>query len=253
MDQFPPPPPPPLQPPPPVPPIPEPELAPDLPQVPWRAREGLLIVLFSLLSGGFVTALASRAFDENANLILFTTFVLEASLGIWVWLWVKLRHRLTLAALGLRIRAGDIGAGILAALLGVGAGAVVNAIVESIANQVSQEPVKAPQQLPEINQSAQWFFAGIAVVLIAPIAEELFFRGFMYQAFRRWRGVPQGMLLSAVVFAIAHVSLLIMPAIFALGVILAYLFERRGSLGATIAAHMSYNLIGFIALVMASR
>jgi membrane protease YdiL (CAAX protease family) len=44
----------------------------------------------------------------------------------------------------------------------------------------------------------------------------------------------------------------IMPSIFALGVILAYVFEKRGSVVATIAAHMAYNLIGFIIIVATS-
>jgi membrane protease YdiL (CAAX protease family) len=158
-----------------------------------------------------------------------------------------------LQQLGFHFRIGDLGAGVLAAGLGLASGAVITSLVLSIAKNVTHRTVTTPQQLPDINRNPQWVLAFFAVVIVAPIAEELFFRGFMYQALRRWRGVLQGVLLSALVFALAHVSLIIMPSIFVLGVILAYLFERRGSLAATIAAHMSYNLIGFIAIVATSR
>jgi membrane protease YdiL (CAAX protease family) len=236
-------------PPPPVPPIPEAQLTPDLEHVPWRAREALLIALLAFFTGGLVSlVIVSAVRDENLQ-VLLATVTLEASLGLWVWLWVKLRYRVGLGALGLKYRRGDLGAGALAALLGLGVGAVITQVVLSLAQDVAGRPVEPPQQLPEIERGPEIVLAGIAVVIIAPIAEELFFRGFIYQAFRRWRGVTQGMLLSAAVFAIAHISLIIVPSIFALGVILAYLFERRGSLAATMAAHIFYNAIGFTLIV----
>jgi hypothetical protein len=244
MDQLPPP------PPPPVPQLPEALLAPALPDVPWRAREGFLVVLFALVSGMFFSFLVARGFQSgDPTLQLIVVVLLEGSLGAWVLLWVKLRHGVGLRALGLRFKPSDIGAGILAALLGLGVGAVINAVVLSIAQDVTNKKVETPKQLPTIDHKPQWALAFIAVVIVAPIAEELFFRGFLYQALRRWRGVPQGILLSALFFGLAHVSPIIIPAIFALGVILAYVFERRRSLSATIAAHMTYNLIGFILIV----
>jgi CAAX protease family protein len=248
MDQFPPP------PPPAVPQLPEAMLVPEQGEVPWRAREALLIVLLALVTGGLLSALLARSFkSDDPTLQLLVVVLLEGSIGGWVLLWVKLRYGAGLKALGFNFKPSDIGAGALAALLGLGVGAVINAIVLSIAQQVQGKKVETPQQLPDINQKPQWLLAFVAVVIVAPIAEELFFRGFLYQALRRWRGVPQGILLSALFFGLAHVSPIIIPAIFALGVILAYMFERRRSLQSTIAAHMTYNLIGFILIVATSR
>lgn len=239
-------------PPPPVPQLPEPELAPELTEVPWRAREGFLIVLLALVTGGFFTMLAVTAIEDDTIVALLSTLLIEGSLGLWVFLWVKLRHRAGAAQLRLRWKRGDIGSGALAALIGLGAGAVISQIVLLIANNVSQRPVEAPAQLPEDLRGIEILLAGLAVVVVAPIAEELFFRGFLYQALRRWRGTTQGIVLSAVVFALPHVSPLIIPSIFALGVILAYLFEKRGSVVAAIAAHATFNLVGFIIIVVTS-
>ncbi|MGH2795949.1 MAG: lysostaphin resistance A-like protein [Actinomycetota bacterium] len=236
-------------PPPPVPELHGSDIAPEPTEVPWRAREAFLIVLISLVTGGFFTMLSVTAIEDETIAVLMATLLIEASLGFWVWLWVRLRHRVGAAALGLTFRRGDVGAGILAAVIGLAAGAAVTQLVLTIANNVTDRPVETPQQLPEIQHGTELFLAGIAVVIVAPIAEELFFRGFIYQALRKWRGPTQGMFLSAGVFAIAHVSPVIMPSIFVLGVILAYLFEKRASVVATIAAHVAYNMIGFIIIV----
>jgi len=236
-------------PPPPVPQLPEPVIAPELEQVPWRGREGFLIVIFALVTGGFFSILAVTMTKDRNIQTLLATICLEGSLGVWVWLWVKLRHNVGLSRLVGKPSRGDVGAGSLAALLGLAAGWAITALVLSITGAFTDREVKTPEQLPTLHHGAEIFLAGIAVVIVAPIAEELFFRGFLYQAFRRWRGVPQGVLLSAFVFALAHVSPIIIPSIFALGVILAFLFERRSSLVATISAHMVYNLIGFILIL----
>src|SRR3989442_10803292 len=121
MEQFPP------LPPPSGPPLPEPLSAPALTDVPWRAREGFLVAILALVTGGFFTLILTAALTPNGGvtpeqrnlLTLYATIIIEGALGVWVWLWVKLRHQSGLSTLGLRLRRGDIGAGMLAALLGL--------------------------------------------------------------------------------------------------------------------------------------
>lgn len=251
MDQFPPRfPPPPLQPPPPVPPIPQPELE-DAPAVPWRAREGLLIVLFSLLTGFFFSILAAATIEDRDTLQLVATILIEASLAAWVLIWVKLRHGAGLVSLGWRFRAEDIGTGFLAALLGLGASAAVSQVVISIYERLASKQLEQPEQLPESLSGGRVALAALAVVIVAPIAEELFFRGFLYQALRKWRGVPGAMVLSAFLFALAHGHPILILGIFPLGIILAYLFQRRNSIAATIAAHAFFNGISLILILSA--
>jgi membrane protease YdiL (CAAX protease family) len=86
-------------------------------------------------------------------------------------------------------------------------------------------------------------FGMIAVfaVAIAPPFEELAFRGLLHSGLRtRFRPVHAS-LLSAFVFAAYHMNLDAIPAIFLLGLFLAYLRERTGGLTAPIAAHACYN------------
>jgi uncharacterized protein len=251
MDQSPPREPPflPPPPPPPVPPLPTPQQTPEDTQVPWRAREGILILILSLLSGFFFSALAASAIEDRDTLQLVVTIIIEANLGMWVVLWVRLRHRVGPRALGWNFKLEDVGSGFLAALLGLGASAAASNLVISLYRAVSNNKVEQPEQLPTSLTGSRVALAVIAVVIVAPIAEELFFRGFLYQALRKWRGVPQATVLSGFLFALAHGHPLLILGIFPLGIILAFLFQRRNSLAATIAAHAFFNGISLIILL----
>lgn len=79
-----------------------------------------------------------------------------------------------------------------------------------------------------------------------PFFEEIFFRGFCYPAFKKRWGVFWGMVLSATLFALIHQNTFAFWPIFVLGVGLAYLYEKRGTLVPSIALHIVHNSI-FIA------
>lgn len=237
-------------------------LAPESTDVPWRAREGFIVALLAFLTGGFISLILTAVVnprpgaigeDTRNTLILLATILIEGSLAFWVWMWVRLRHRAGAKELKLGLKQGDIGAGVLAALLGLAVSWIVGGIITQLIEAIRGTPVTQPEQLPKDLHGVAIALAGFAVIVVAPIAEELFFRGFIHQAFRRWRSVLQASLLSALVFAIAHFDPLLIAGIFPLGVVLAYLFERRQSLGANITAHATYNLIGFILIVFVSK
>lgn len=81
----------------------------------------------------------------------------------------------------------------------------------------------------------------IAVVLVAPVAEELFFRGVVYNAWLREHGPRAALVGSSVLFALIHGSVFLFLPIAALGVALAVVYRRTGSLPAAIALHAGFN------------
>lgn len=94
--------------------------------------------------------------------------------------------------------------------------------------------------------------AGLLIVVLAPIAEELFFRGFVFAGLRRAMPIWPAIVLSAVIFGSLHLvggDIGVGIQIAVLGGILAYLYERTGSLWAPIAAHMINNSIAFTLLL----
>ena len=99
--------------------------------------------------------------------------------------------------------------------------------------------------------SPVWFF--IVGAIFAPLVEEIFFRGFLFQGFRERYGWVAGMLLSAAIFAIAHLDLVVLIPTFILGCLLAYVFHRSNSIWPGIILHFLVNAFGLIGAYFASN
>jgi membrane protease YdiL (CAAX protease family) len=81
----------------------------------------------------------------------------------------------------------------------------------------------------------------LSVGLAAPFFEEVFFRGFLYQALRKRLEPWAAILFTAVLFASVHPGFFQATLIFPLGVLLAYLMEKTGSLVPCIVVHFLLN------------
>jgi len=84
----------------------------------------------------------------------------------------------------------------------------------------------------------------VSAVVVAPVAEEVFFRGIL-QTFlvrvlgTRWRAI----ILASIAFGIVHVSQLhTVIALTLLGVLMGFAYERHGSILLPIAVHAAFNL-----------
>lgn len=94
-----------------------------------------------------------------------------------------------------------------------------------------------------IGLSAPLFLVvALNAVVVAPLAEEIFFRGFFYATLRRYLGPLGAISLSAFAFSFVHGSAFHFLPLFLIGFLLAYLYERTGSLVASIVAHATNNL-----------
>lgn len=90
----------------------------------------------------------------------------------------------------------------------------------------------------------------VIVVIGAPIAEELFFRGLVLRAVERRLGMPAAIAISATAFGVTHFEGLQTPALIAFGVVLGYLVHRTGRLGTAIIAHVAFNGVSIIVLLV---
>ena len=96
--------------------------------------------------------------------------------------------------------------------------------------------------LPEL--SAAWrAVVAFSAVVLAPLAEEVFFRGLLQSMLRRYLGRPWGaILVTSLLFAAVHGEYYdTVPALFVLGVALGYNYERCGRLYPSILIHMIFN------------
>ena len=93
--------------------------------------------------------------------------------------------------------------------------------------------------------------AGFMVIVVAPAAEEFFFRGFFYRALRSRFAVLPAAVIDGVLFGVIHwdftdsEALLLVPPLALLGVIFCLVYERTGSLFPVIALHALNNAIAF--------
>jgi membrane protease YdiL (CAAX protease family) len=96
-----------------------------------------------------------------------------------------------------------------------------------------------------------WFF--IVGAVFAPLVEEIFFRGFLFQGFRERYGWPAGMLLSSAIFAAAHLDLVALIPTFILGNVLAYVYHRSNSVWPGIFLHFLVNAFGLFGAYFATH
>jgi len=85
--------------------------------------------------------------------------------------------------------------------------------------------------------------AGFLMIILAPAAEEVMFRGMIYTAFRKRRSKWTAMVFTSLLFAFSHGQFIHFLAIFSTGLMLVYLFERTKSLVPSIVLHFSMNLL----------
>jgi membrane protease YdiL (CAAX protease family) len=82
--------------------------------------------------------------------------------------------------------------------------------------------------------------------IIGPFAEEVFFRGLAHTALRHRLGPLWGSVASAAFFALIHVSPLSLIPIFVMGLVLAAVYERTGTLAAPFALHALNNTVAVL-------
>jgi len=84
--------------------------------------------------------------------------------------------------------------------------------------------------------------------LVAPIAEEAFFRGYLFAGLCQHVGFRRAIVLSAMLFALVHILPTSWPPIFLLGVLFALLYEQTGSIWPAVIVHGAINAIAFLVL-----
>jgi membrane protease YdiL (CAAX protease family) len=108
---------------------------------------------------------------------------------------------------------------------------------------------KNPQKIVEdlgADQNTALLVAGaVAVIVVAPIAEEFFFRGFLFRVLRLRMGFWLAAITDGVLFGLVHGSFVIVPILAVLGIALCWVYERTGSLFPCIAIHALNNTLAY--------
>jgi uncharacterized protein len=113
---------------------------------------------------------------------------------------------------------------------------------------VSPDDTKLPDELGVKDSTYALLAVAFLVAVVAPIAEEFFFRGFFYGSLRNWKGPWPAAVITGLVFGAIHVgsaeAAFLLPLGF-FGFSLCLLRERTGSLYPGIALHCMNNSLAF--------
>lgn len=96
-------------------------------------------------------------------------------------------------------------------------------------------------QMRTATSSDNHFITLIIVGILAPIVEEVFFRGIIFTKLKNKINIKWAILIQALLFATIHMNLAQFSSCFILGIIAAFLYVRYDSMLAPIALHVSFN------------
>jgi membrane protease YdiL (CAAX protease family) len=213
---------------------------------------GVVLGLFRIDVDGPIGRLASVLVQAVVYIGLIRLLVVDGGALSWKAMGI-IRPRLP--ALG------DMGLGALTALPVIVATIPVAAIITRFL------PIAPESPLPPAGDTPGFIVNLLAGAVVAPISEEIMFRGFATTAWMRgmgrWRGVVRG----ALFFAVVHVLTISgidasqavgvalaafvgrIPVAFALG----WLFQRTGTIWASLGLHATFNAILLIIAEVAAR
>lgn len=118
---------------------------------------------------------------------------------------------------------------------------------------VKLAPDDAPEKLGAASGNSHMFFFAVLVAVLAPIAEEIFFRGMIFRALWNGVGLWPAAIISGLLFGALHIDattserLLQVVPLAVLGVSFALLYSWTGTLYSTIALHATNNAIAVAA------
>ena len=236
-----------------------------LSEKPWKPDGLLLLVLGLLLSLSLLMSateivrhfMHAKPDDNPPVLLVLQTLSLHASIFISVFFFLRAERMSWADAFGFKTP------GIRRALLWGAIVAIVFTPVGQGLNYLCARALEslhfapATEQAVETMQQAAPGFSRIYVVffavVIAPVGEEMLFRGILYPAIKQF-GFPRAAVLSSsFLFAAIHFNLPAFLPLMLLGIVLVILYEQTNNLLSCIFAHGLFNAIAAVMICFSSH
>lgn len=99
----------------------------------------------------------------------------------------------------------------------------------------------AVKLLREGNDALTVSLMAFSAAIVAPIAEEVIFRGYLYPVAKHFAGRPIAIIATSLIFAAGHGNVPLLLPLFLLGILMACAYEWTGSLWAAISIHFFFN------------
>ncbi len=116
-------------------------------------------------------------------------------------------------------------------------------------SDTDQADLEAPaRELTDKANGGGWVLLFLVIAVVAPIAEEVLFRGMLQRTLARVLPVWPTIVVTAAIFGVSHFQLLQFPALMAFGLVLSVLAHRSGRLGINTWAHVGFNATTIVLL-----
>jgi len=225
----------------------------------FRSRAVALLVLFyaGMLVGGLAQSRAGSEPAPGSTLdTLIRILAFQGAALVWVAGFLREHQVSWTSAFGLSnqgFRAVLIGITVACFFLPIAWGLQTGFV--RLITHLPRLALKPEEQLSVqvLRQAFSWFdraVLGIATIALAPVAEEILFRGILYPAIKRAGFKRLALWGTALLFAAIHVNLETFIPLFALAIVLTVLYEKTNNLLAPITAHAAFNALNFASLYM---
>lgn len=199
------------------------------------------LLYFALLSVSIVTILVSLL-SKNDQPGATVEFGAEIAMSAITIGWCLARWRQLVAVLLRRVRPWWLGVGVLCA---VPTFLVAHLCVEGL-NRLFV--IKDINYLEPFRREGYGFGWAVLSVCVQPgVIEELAFRGVIFSSLQRVLGDTETLFVTALMFAILHLSVPSIPHLFFMGVVLGWLRLRSGSIVAGMLLHFTHNFLVILA------
>ena len=239
-----------------APPPPPPPEAPTEPArvVPWDGRDLAITVLGGggvglFLSIGVVVPiyLAETTISTAAQLLILSLCI-YGPLCLFGWWFAIKRHGASLADAGFRW----VGVGPILLMIPAAIGLIILTGILSYVTSLFLGDVPTAQEQVIPNQNTLPVLDLVLLVLagaiFAPIAEEFLFRGLLFSYLRGRRALWVAVVVSSVLFAVAHLVPILVPVLIVFGIAEALVMVRYDSIYPSITLHALNNGALFLAL-----
>jgi membrane protease YdiL (CAAX protease family) len=219
----------------------------------------LVIFFLALAAPSGLYMVLSRFLGEGNTLLTYLNLPLQSLSFLGFAIWQLRSNEYTAEDLGISLEhlKGSIGISIVMGLANVCLSYLLvlasNILFMFYLSPEKFDALKQREQLGALQQlvtqpHTYWVIGYVLLIVcvLAPIAEELFFRGYLYESLKRRYDLRTGALVNSLLFALIHFYVISFIPIFVLGLLLTYIREKCKTIIAPMIVHLVYNLIAVV-------
>jgi len=234
---------------------------------PWRLEtivRHMVLVMACVYPGLILGALAEHLAGSHSGgsevlRMIVATLSFQGAALVLTWLFLRDHGETWADGFGFPTKlTNSVLIGVLGACIFLPLGWCLQTLSIDLIQHIPRHPIKPEEQesVQALRIATSWFhriLLAVVTILLAPVAEEMLFRGICYPWIKRL-GFPRlALWLTSILFAAMHMNLATFVPLFVLSIGLIIMYEKTGNLLAPITTHALFNAANFFALYVLEK